>query len=120
VSQPPRLVEKLRDQRERHLERGRIYRGAFAVAGVIVLLSGLALLVLPGPAFLVIPIGLAMLSLEFAWAENLLEKALFQADAAKEKAKETTPQQRILTGLAVATGAAAVIALVLYYDIGPF
>jgi uncharacterized protein (TIGR02611 family) len=120
VSQPPRLVQKLRDQRERHLDRGRIYRGAFAVAGVIVLLCGLAMLVLPGPAFLVIPIGLAMLSLEFAWAEHLLEKALFRADAAKEKAKETTPQQRILTGLAVATGVAAAVALVLHYDIGPF
>ena len=120
MSQPPRLVQKLRDQRERHLERGRIYRAAFVVAGVIVLLGGLALLVLPGPAFLVIPIGLALLSLEFAWAEQLLEKALLQADAAKDKAKETTPQQRVLTGLAVGAGVAAVAALVLYYDIGPF
>jgi uncharacterized protein (TIGR02611 family) len=120
VSDPPGLVRKLREQRERHLERGRIYRGAIVTAGIIVLLCGLALLALPGPAFLVIPIGLALLSLEFAWAERLLEKALVQADAAKEKAKDTSPQQRILTVLAIATGAAAAIALVLYYDIGPF
>ena len=120
TSEPPALVQKLRDKRESHLERGRIYRGAFVIAGAIVLLAGLALLVLPGPAFLVIPIGLAILSLEFTWAERLLEKALYQADAAKSKAKETTAKQRILSGLAIAAGAAAVIAVVLYYDIGPF
>ena len=120
MSQPPRLVTKLREQRERHTEHGRIYRAAFVVAGAIVLLTGLALLVLPGPAFLIIPIGLAMLSLEFAWAERLLERALVQADAAKQKAQETTPRQRILSGLAIAAGAAAVAGLVLHYNIGPF
>ena len=119
MSEPPRLVQKLRDQRERHAERNRIYRGAFVLAGVIVLLSGLALLVLPGPAFLVIPIGLAMLSLEFAWAESLLEKALMQADAAKEKAKHTSTRQRILSGFAVAAGVAAVVSLAFYFGVGP-
>lgn len=47
-----------------------------ATAGFFVLLAGLAMLFLPGPAILVIPIGLAILSLEFVWAERLLEKAL--------------------------------------------
>jgi uncharacterized protein (TIGR02611 family) len=120
VSEPPRLVHKLRDQRERHLERSRIYRGAFLVAGVIVLLGGLALLVLPGPAFLVIPIGLAMLSLEFAWAERTLEKAIIQADAAKEKANETSTKRRVLSGLAIAAGVAAAVTLVVYLGLGPF
>ncbi len=120
MSEPPALVQKLREQRERHLERSKIYRGAFVVAGATVVLAGLALLVLPGPAFLVIPIGLAMLSLEFTWAERLLEKALTHADTATKRAKETTLKQRILSGLAVAAGAGAVIAAVLYYGIGPF
>ena len=39
------------------------------------LLIGLALIVLPGPAFIVIPIGLAILATEFAWAGHLLAKA---------------------------------------------
>lgn len=42
------------------------------VVGGTVLLIGLALVVLPGPAFIVIPIGLAILSIEFAWARSWL------------------------------------------------
>jgi|SoiMethySBSTD1v2_1073268.scaffolds.fasta_scaffold1796668_2 hypothetical protein len=49
-------------------------RIAIAVVGGTVLLIGLALVVLPGPAFVVIPVGLAILSLEFAWARNWLHK----------------------------------------------
>jgi tellurite resistance protein TerC len=45
-----------------------------AVVGTTVLLIGLALLFLPGPAFVVIPIGLAILGLEFAWARRLLQR----------------------------------------------
>jgi len=42
------------------------------VIGSTVLFIGLALLVLPGPAFVVIPLGLAILATEFHWARNLL------------------------------------------------
>jgi uncharacterized protein (TIGR02611 family) len=117
--EPPELVRKLREKRESHLERGVIYRGAFVVAGAVIALGGLALLVLPGPAFLVIPIGLALLSLEFAWAERLLEKALVQADTAAGKARETSTKQRVLGGLAVIAGVGAALALALHYDMGP-
>lgn len=46
-----------------------------AVAGGAVLVLGLALIVLPGPAFLVIPLGLAILAVEFAWARRWLKSA---------------------------------------------
>lgn len=45
-----------------------------SVVGVTVLLIGIALLVLPGPAFIVIPIGLAILATEYAWARHWLRK----------------------------------------------
>ncbi len=45
-----------------------------SVVGATVLLIGLALLVLPGPAFIVIPIGLAILATEYAWARHWLKK----------------------------------------------
>jgi len=45
-----------------------------AVVGTTVLLFGLALIFLPGPAFVVIPIGLGILGLEFAWARRLLHR----------------------------------------------
>jgi uncharacterized protein (TIGR02611 family) len=46
-----------------------------SVVGVTVLLIGIALLVLPGPAFIVIPIGLAILATEYAWARHWLKRA---------------------------------------------
>jgi uncharacterized protein (TIGR02611 family) len=44
------------------------------VIGATVLLIGIALMVLPGPAFIVIPIGLAILATEYAWARRWLRK----------------------------------------------
>jgi len=52
-----------------------------AVVGATVLLLGIALLVLPGPAMLVIPIGLAILGAEFAWARHWLHRLREGADA---------------------------------------
>jgi len=51
-----------------------VKRLMIAVIGFTVLAIGLALIVLPGPAILVIPAGLAILSIEFAWAGNLLRR----------------------------------------------
>jgi tellurite resistance protein TerC len=45
-----------------------------AVLGVSVLLIGAAMLLLPGPAIVVIPVGLAILATEFAWAKSVLRK----------------------------------------------
>jgi len=46
-----------------------------AIVGFTVLLVGVAMIVLPGPAFIIIPLGLAILATEFVWAHKLLEKA---------------------------------------------
>jgi tellurite resistance protein TerC len=43
-----------------------------AVIGATVVALGLALIVLPGPAVVVIPLGLAILATEFLWARRLL------------------------------------------------
>jgi tellurite resistance protein TerC len=43
-----------------------------AVVGFTLLIVGIALIVLPGPAFIVIPIALAILAGEFVWARRLL------------------------------------------------
>jgi tellurite resistance protein TerC len=45
------------------------------VIGGTVLLVGIAMIVLPGPATVVIPVGLVILSVEFAWAKRLLDRA---------------------------------------------
>ena len=46
-----------------------------AVIGGTVTLIGIALIVLPGPAFVVIPIGLSILATQFLWARRFLRKA---------------------------------------------
>ena len=45
-----------------------------AVIGFTVLAIGIAMIVLPGPAFIVIPLGLFILGTEFVWAKRFLEK----------------------------------------------
>ena len=52
-----------------------VKRVIVSVVGATVLLIGVALLVLPGPAFVVIPLGLAILATEYAWARRWLKKA---------------------------------------------
>lgn len=52
----------------------RIKRIIVGVVGTTVLIIGILLLVLPGPAFLVIPLGLGILATEFVWAQRLLRK----------------------------------------------
>ena len=42
------------------------------IFGVTVICLGIAMIVLPGPAFIVIPLGLAVLATEFVWARKLL------------------------------------------------
>ena len=44
------------------------------VIGGTVVLAGIVMLVAPGPAFVVIPLGLAILATEFVWAKRLLRK----------------------------------------------
>ena len=113
----PRIVQRLEAQRDRHRQRHVAVRGLYIVVGFTLLLGGLGMLVLPGPAFLVIPIGLAILSLEFAWAEGLLDRALEKGEIAKRKAAATTRTQRILTVIASVLAVAALVAWAILADI---
>jgi uncharacterized protein (TIGR02611 family) len=113
----PKLIEKLEAQRATHRERNRLFRIGFGIVGALVTLGGVVMLVTPGPAFVLIPIGLAMLSLEFVWAERLLEKSLQQAQMAQEKAAQTTRTQRIFGLIAGALAIAACALAVLWWDI---
>jgi uncharacterized protein (TIGR02611 family) len=116
---PPRgrWADKLEKHRERYQRRGTLYRVAWVVGGVLVTLAGLVMLVTPGPAFVLIPAGLAMLSFEFAWAEAALEKALEQAEKAQQKARNADTKRKVATVLACVLVVAAVVGAVLYWDI---
>lgn len=71
-------------------------RAVVLVLGSTVVLIGIALLVLPGPAFVVIPAGIAILGVEFAWARRLLLRVRLEIQALGWKASKrakgpTTP-----------------------------
>jgi tellurite resistance protein TerC len=57
-------------------------RIAIAVIGGTVILVGVIMLVTPGPALVVIPLGLAILAVEFAWARHWLNR--LKASLSKE------------------------------------
>jgi hypothetical protein len=48
-------------------------KGLILVLGLSVVAVGVVMLVTPGPAFVVIPAGLAILATEFYWARRLLQ-----------------------------------------------
>tara|TARA_B100001769_G_scaffold233374_1_gene196771 strand:+ start:575 stop:817 length:243 start_codon:yes stop_codon:yes gene_type:complete len=55
--------------------------------GISVVLIGCVLFFTPGPAIVVIPIGLAILATEFIWAKKLLKKFKEKVDSFSKSAK---------------------------------
>lgn len=118
-SRAERMKERLADRRESHLQRGRFYRIGFAIVGATVTLAGITMLVTPGPAFVVIPIGLAMLALEFAWAERWLERLVARAEQAVDQVTQGSPLRRAALLAAGALAVVAIVVMVVLWDI-PF
>ena len=58
-----------------------------AVIGFTILIIGIFMIVLPGPAFIVIPLGLAILATEFVWAKKWLDKMKEKISEQKKKLK---------------------------------
>ena len=65
-------------------------RIAVTVVGGAVLLAGIAMLALPGPGFIVIVIGFAILGTEYAWAAAALERTKRTAESVGRKIKRGT------------------------------
>lgn len=53
------------------------------VFGITILIVGVCMIVLPGPAVVVIPVGLMILATEFVWARKLMERFEKQVKALK-------------------------------------
>lgn len=76
-----------------------VRRVVVLVVGLTVLVLGVIMLVTPGPAFVVIPLGLAILAVEFVWARRALRwvkkrienAAARAADRMKPNRSETDP-----------------------------
>ena len=61
-------------KRTLHLTYKVARRIVIGVVGITVLIIGVVMIVTPGPAFVVIPVGLAILSIEFTWARAWLKR----------------------------------------------
>lgn len=113
----PRMIERVRARKERHRERSRIVRVAFAIAGFVVLLAGVIMLFTPGPGWAAIVFALAILALEFAWAERALERVIDQMERASDQVTKGSPVRRaVVIGIGV-LAAAGFITLVILWDI---
>jgi uncharacterized protein (TIGR02611 family) len=117
-SRPP-LIERVRARQQRHRQRNRLVRVAFAIGGFLVLLGGVVMLFTPGPGLAAIVLGLTMLALEFTWAERALERVINRAEQAADQVTQGSPVRRAaLLAVGVLTLAASV-AIVVFWDI-PF
>jgi len=67
-------------------------RIAIGIVGGSVLIIGIAMIALPGPAFVVIPVGLGILGIEFAWARRWLKKAKAKAEEVARNLKASNPK----------------------------
>ena len=111
-------IQKLHRRREAHQNRHTLVRVGVVVLGVIVTLAGIVMTgPVPGPGFLVIPVGLTLLALEFTWAERLLERIVVWADNAREQAANRSKGQKIASGVAIAAGIAAFATAAILWDI---
>lgn len=117
MSQDHKLIQKLGAAREKQQNRIWPLRVLVVLVGITVLLAGIIMLLTPGPAFAVIPIGLFILALEFVWAEQALSKALDQAEKAKEKAQQTNKTERALIAIAAILAIAGIVLWAIYGDI---
>lgn len=84
------------------------------VVGFAVLVAGIIMLVTPGPALVLIPVGLAILATEYAWAKRWLEKARAAALKAREKAAARSPQTRRRHRIAYVTAGLVLLAAAAY------
>lgn len=114
-----RMIDRVRERKEHHKQRGRAYRLAFGTMGFTVLLAGvvLSLPFVPGPGVVLIAIGLAMLALEFAWAERLLERTLNQLERAGERAARASATQRLLALSLIVAAAGALAGAIFFWDV---
>jgi uncharacterized protein (TIGR02611 family) len=111
-------IEKLHERRKVHQSRHKVIRAGVVVLGVLITLAGIVMTgPVPGPGLLVIPLGLALLALEFTWAERLLERVVVWADSARTQAANRSRGEKITSGIAVAIGIAALVIAAILWDI---
>lgn len=71
-----RIHRALSTVQRRYEGHGRLFRVLWVLAGLLVISAGLVMTVVPGPAIVVIPVGLAMLAAVFQPVRHLVELSI--------------------------------------------
>ena len=102
------LIHARADAVQRMYHRhGRVFRAVWLVAAFLVIAAGIVMIVVPGPAIIVIPVGIAMLAARFRWAQWLLRETVERGVAFQRWLSRAGPGVRLVTalaGVAVAAG----------------
>ena len=91
---------------------GRVRTVLVAVLGGLLTLAGIALLVLPGPGFVLVAAGLAVLATEFEWARKPLDYARGKAQDGMHQVGRNWWQAAFAVAFALALIAVGVLVLV--------
>jgi uncharacterized protein (TIGR02611 family) len=109
-----------------HRARGRIRRNrtldttwriVVFVVGIVFVVAGLVMFVAPGPGWLTVILGLAILSTEFSWAQRVLHWARRKAEDASAKALDPRVRKR---NLLIALCVVVVIAAACWWWVAQF
>ena len=90
--------------------RAAVTKVVLTLVGVVVIVAGIAMLVLPGPGLVAIVMGLAVLAAEWDWAKALLHRARVRLEAARAATlprNASWGRRAAVAGSAAALGAAS-------------
>ena len=110
VTPRPRLHVRVRGRIRKNKPLDLTWRIGVFIVGALFVIAGLIMFVTPGPGWLALLLGLAILATEFSWAERLLHWAREKAKLAAEKALDPRVRRRnLLIAGSVAVGAALLV-----------
>ncbi|HEX2363209.1 MAG TPA: TIGR02611 family protein [Jiangellaceae bacterium] len=101
ATRPPSIFRRGRERIARYRALHITWQITVLTIGIAIVCAGLAMLVLPGPGWAAIFVGLAVLSTEFMWAERLLAWTKRQARQAANRALDPRHRRRNQALLAV-------------------
>lgn len=117
---PAHRLQRLRQRLHANRVTSVTTRVVVAVVGGLVTAVGVVMIVTPGPAFVLIPLGLAILATEFHWARRWLDWAKAKAEEARRRSEQMDPAVRrrrlLVSGTVVLVTVSALVAYVAVYD----
>lgn len=94
---PKRGITAVRERAQQRLLTRVIWRVIVSVLGLSLLAAGLGMLVLPGPGWAAIILGLVVLASEFSWARSALAPIREMAHRAAARAMDPAHRRRNIT-----------------------